>query len=245
MDDNVHQKGKKVEVDISDDSGTDEERDEKQLDELTDKEVFQMTFDSHEDGEIFYNAYAKVKGFSVRKDNIYRDKSGIVKSRNWVCAREGQRQTKYLEREDRKREPPALTRIGCEAEFRIKLDRASNKYVVANFISLHNHAMIGPLGVPFLRSHRKVSSPDKASANAMHSVGISTSHIIDLAAQQAGGYDSIGFTQKDLYNHFTAERSAEIVDGDGNWVQNSTSVQAQFLGNDFEGDGEIRDQSYW
>ncbi|KAI8563966.1 hypothetical protein RHMOL_Rhmol03G0149100 [Rhododendron molle] len=32
-----------------------------------------MIFDSNEDGKRFYNAYAKVKGFSVQKDNIHKD----------------------------------------------------------------------------------------------------------------------------------------------------------------------------
>ncbi|KAI8571218.1 hypothetical protein RHMOL_Rhmol01G0101800 [Rhododendron molle] len=74
--------------------------------------------------------------------------------------------------------------------------------------------MIGPCGVPFLRSHRKVRSSDKASANTMHKVGIKTSHIMDFVAQQSGGYESVGYTQKDLYNHFTAQRNIEVADGD-------------------------------
>ncbi|KAI8534282.1 hypothetical protein RHMOL_Rhmol10G0078200 [Rhododendron molle] len=43
------------------------------LDELTEEDVYEMIFDSDKDGERFYNAYAKVKGFSVRKDNIHKD----------------------------------------------------------------------------------------------------------------------------------------------------------------------------
>ncbi|KAI8555919.1 hypothetical protein RHMOL_Rhmol05G0213400 [Rhododendron molle] len=70
------------------------------------------------------------------------------------------------------------------------------------------------MGVPFLRSHRKVRSPDKTSANTMHKVGIKTHHIMDFAAQQSGGYDKIGYTQKDLYNYFTAQRKIEVADGD-------------------------------
>ncbi|KAI8543029.1 hypothetical protein RHMOL_Rhmol08G0187300 [Rhododendron molle] len=70
------------------------------------------------------------------------------------------------------------------------------------------------MGVPFLRSHTKVRSPDKASANTMHKVGIKTSHIMDFAAQQSGGYDKVGYTQKDLYNNFTAQRKIEVADGD-------------------------------
>ncbi|KAF7148543.1 hypothetical protein RHSIM_Rhsim03G0160300 [Rhododendron simsii] len=214
MDDNVQRNGKNVVIDICDDSSNDDGNDgndEKRLDELTEEEVYQMTFDMHEDGETFYNAYAKVNGFSIRNYNMHKDNAGIVKSRKWVCSKEGYRDTKYLEREDRIRGPQALT---CPAVFSITLERSSGKYLVNNFVSVHNHSMIGPCGVPFLRSHRKVSSSDKASANTMHKVGIKTNHIMDFAAEQSGGYESVGYTQKDLYNHFIAQRNIEVADGD-------------------------------
>ncbi|KAF7112976.1 hypothetical protein RHSIM_RhsimUnG0173400 [Rhododendron simsii] len=59
MDDNVQRNGKHVVIDICDDSSNDDGNDDKRLDELTEEEVYQMTFDMHEDGETFYNAYAK------------------------------------------------------------------------------------------------------------------------------------------------------------------------------------------
>ncbi|KAI8538662.1 hypothetical protein RHMOL_Rhmol09G0122200 [Rhododendron molle] len=120
MDDNVQRNGKNVVIDICDDSSNDDGNDEKRLDELTEEEVYQMTFDMHEDGGTFYNAYAKVNGFSIRNYNMHKDNAGIVKSRN------------------------------------VTLERSSGKYLVNNFVSVHNHPLIGPCGVPFLRSHRKV-----------------------------------------------------------------------------------------
>ncbi|XP_058202985.1 protein FAR1-RELATED SEQUENCE 11-like [Rhododendron vialii] len=147
MDDNVQGNGKNVVIGICDDSSNDDGNDEKRLDELTEDEVYQMRFDMHEDGETFYNACAKVNGFSIRNYNMHKDNAG-------------------------------------------------------------------PRGIPFFRSHGKVSSSDKASANIMHKVGIKTSHIMDFAAQHSGGYESVEYTQKDLYNHFTAQRNIEVVDGD-------------------------------
>ncbi|KAF7151281.1 hypothetical protein RHSIM_Rhsim02G0172000 [Rhododendron simsii] len=37
---------------------------------------------------------------------------------------------------------------------------------------------------------------------------------MDFVAQQSGGYESVGYTQKDLYNHFTVQRNIEVADGD-------------------------------
>ncbi|KAI8559090.1 hypothetical protein RHMOL_Rhmol04G0147800 [Rhododendron molle] len=92
------------------------------------EEVYQMTFDMHEDGETFYNTYAKVNSFSIRNYNMHKHNASIVKSRKWV--------------------------------------------------------------------------------------GIKTSHIMDFASQQSGGYEYVKFTQKDLYNYFTAQRNIEVSDGD-------------------------------
>ncbi|KAI8559092.1 hypothetical protein RHMOL_Rhmol04G0147800 [Rhododendron molle] len=139
------------------------------------EEVYQMTFDMHEDGETFYNTYAKVNSFSIRNYNMHKHNA-------------------------------------------ITFERSFGKYLVNNFVSVHNHPMIGPCGVPFLRSHRKVSSSDKALVNTMHKVGIKTSHIMDFASQQSGGYEYVKFTQKDLYNYFTAQRNIEVSDGDAEGV---------------------------
>ena len=40
----------------------------KDLHELTEADVFLITFNSESKGEIFYNNYAKVVGFSIQKD---------------------------------------------------------------------------------------------------------------------------------------------------------------------------------
>ncbi|XP_028064308.1 protein FAR1-RELATED SEQUENCE 5-like [Camellia sinensis] len=137
-------------------------RDIKHLDELTENDVFEMTFDSEENGERFFNSYAKVKGFSIRRDQLYKDKNNMVISRNWVCSKEGHRQSKYLEIKERKREPKQLTKVGCRACFCIKYNRRTSKYEMNEFFKEHNHSMIRPLGVQFLRSHRNVTSADKA-----------------------------------------------------------------------------------
>ncbi|KAL7189512.1 hypothetical protein ACSBR1_039207 [Camellia fascicularis] len=74
--------------------------------------------------------------------------------------------------------------------------------------------MIKPLGVQFLRSYRNVTSANKAQGNAMHRIGMRTSHITDFPAQQASGYENVGFIQNDLCNHFGTKHRAQVVDGD-------------------------------
>lgn len=55
---------------------------------------------------------------------------------------------------------------------------------------------------------------DIAKLTAMRKVSISTFHANDLLVNQACGYDYVGFTLKDLYNHIDSGRREILVDGD-------------------------------
>ena len=182
--------------------------------DLTSTEVLAMTFISHEAAGQFYNTYGRYAGFSVHKDDLKHDKNNMPISRRWVCSREGYRSVKNVERVERSREPRGLTRVGCKATFRVKFDRKTQKWVVKEFVMDHNHELVTQCGVPFLRSHRRVKSPDRAQAISLRNVGMHTSHIRDFMLQQSGGYQNVGFTTKDLYNDMTSYRKEELRDGD-------------------------------
>ena len=59
-------------------------------------------------------------------------------------------------------EPRSLTRDGCEAAFRIGLNRKGGKWIVKEFIGEHNHNLVDAINTQFLWSHRTVCNPDKA-----------------------------------------------------------------------------------
>ena len=62
---------------------------EKILNGLTLESVWKMEFSSIEYIEEFYNLFAKVIEFSVRKDDVKRDKNQNIVSSKWVCSKEG------------------------------------------------------------------------------------------------------------------------------------------------------------
>ncbi|KAI8542606.1 hypothetical protein RHMOL_Rhmol08G0150500 [Rhododendron molle] len=156
------------------------------LNMLTVRDVFKMKFDSEENAHAFYNAYAMVMGFSIRKDRKKVRRENVVVSRKWVCSRQGVRAKKYLEHVNRLRAPRAETRVGCTAIFRVRYDVKMREYIVTHFVSEHNHPLAAPHCVPFLWSHRSVTSADKAQTKAMRNVGISTGQIMDLMTIQSG-----------------------------------------------------------
>ncbi|KAF3950776.1 hypothetical protein CMV_023511 [Castanea mollissima] len=160
---------------------------EKGIDHLTDAEITSLRFSSIDDGGQFYNTYAKLVGFSIRKDEIKRNKNNIVTSRRWVCAKEGFRTTRKEDNLNCKREARPITRTGCKAAFRIRFDRRSNEWVVGEFKKMHNHDLVAQLETQFLRSHRHIKDSDKAYIIALHNVGIKSNQIMDNLIQQAGG----------------------------------------------------------
>ncbi|CAL5326683.1 unnamed protein product [Camellia sinensis] len=126
---------------------------------LTKEDVLQMKFNSEDDAYTFYDAYAKVSDFSVRRSRkrISGDNK-FVESRKWVCPREGVSEKKYLQRVERVRTPRVETSLFCSATFRVRDDKTVSKYVVTHFVGEHNHPLAAPHCVPFLWSHRFVSS---------------------------------------------------------------------------------------
>ncbi|CAA0818605.1 Armadillo repeat-containing kinesin-like protein 3 [Striga hermonthica] len=177
--------------------------------------IKEKMFESEEEAGDFYNFYAKCTGFSIRKEDVRRNKSsGMIDMRKWVCSKEGFRDKKWLEKEDKTREPRPMTRVGCPALFRVKYNKRLKKFVVTEFVKKHNHELMTEEGVSFLFSHRSVKESDLVEAISMHEVGWRTSEIMNFFAHRAGGYHKVGFTLKDLYNCIYAKRKAEIRDGD-------------------------------
>lgn len=58
------------------------------------------------------------------------------------------------------------------------------------------------------------------SIDDFHEVGVKTSKIFAAMAKQHGGYENIGFTEKDLRNHFDKERRLELAAGDASAMLN-------------------------
>ncbi|KAF5194972.1 Far1-related sequence [Thalictrum thalictroides] len=92
-----------------------------------------MEFESHHKAFLFYNAYARVLGFIVRKDKTRKSNiDGSLLFRRFCCSREGYRRTNNeIENNERKQvrggvvvkvRPRILpvTRVGCNAKMEVK-----------------------------------------------------------------------------------------------------------------------------
>ena len=196
------------------DADIDIDAEEEQLLNITREKLMSLTFDSLHDAEQFYKKYARVNGFGIRKDDIYKNRYGEPLSRRMVCCAEGKRELKYVKNPMRQREHRPLTRTGCKAGLRVRKNKDIGKWEVYFFEDEHNHEVLGPKHTALHRCHRTLTKADVSQVDTMQSYGIKGSQIYGYIAGQAGGYDKVGFTKKDMFNHINHVRLANTSNGD-------------------------------
>ena len=135
---------------------------------LDDNDVMSMMFDTMEEAKTFYLLFARATGFSVQKGYKFADDNERVRYRQWVCSREGQRDPKHMNREDKRREPRPNTRVDCQATLKNRYALEEDKYVVSEFLRLHTHKLACPSTTIFLKCHRKVSDTDTHTTSCRH-----------------------------------------------------------------------------
>ena len=188
------------------------------LTSLQPTDVIGKEFASVQDAEAFYKNYSLFVGFSIRKDEMRRDRHGMITIRRWVCSKQGYRDQKYIDKTDKKREPRGQTREGCRAAFKIKIDRTSMMWVVTEFVIEHTHNLAPHNHIQFLRSHRSVKDSAIAQLHSWRTVGVKTAQVMDHLVDQSGSYSNVGHTKKDLQNRGDFIRRSEIQTSDANSV---------------------------
>ncbi|RYR28951.1 hypothetical protein Ahy_B01g053180 [Arachis hypogaea] len=127
---------------------------------------------------LFYSLYAKMNGFTVRKNKIWRNVRNEVTQQEFVCFRHRFRGIGSVNDGKRqKREPKAETRCGCEAEMRVHVHSDSGRWIISYFQDVHNHELLDDRLTFMLPGHRKMDAAVVEQMNMMLRVGIKTPHI--------------------------------------------------------------------
>lgn len=178
--------------------------------------VKEMTFVSEEAAFVFYNAYAKEHGFSIRRDRLKRGKgpSRQIQLRKFVCSRQGKRQPQFLTMEGRRRRLRPESRCNCGAELIVNLDKKREVWFVKSFVDDHNHILARPDEVPFLWSHRKIKPYQKSMILSMISSGVRKHMVMKTMRSHVPTYRDLGFVDKDLYNMCSREKRKMLKEGD-------------------------------
>ncbi|XLR22280.1 hypothetical protein S83_050180 [Arachis hypogaea] len=116
----------------------------KRIADLMVEDIWNLEFRTEDEACQFYNAYSCWHGFVMRKDDVVKDNQGRIISRQLVCNKEGWRNMRYLDMDDRSRESRSLTRTKCPARLRVKLDYSCGRWKVSCFVESHNHDLTPP-----------------------------------------------------------------------------------------------------
>ncbi|XP_016191915.1 protein FAR-RED IMPAIRED RESPONSE 1-like [Arachis ipaensis] len=95
---------------------------------------------------------------------------------------------------------------------RIKRKAESNNWYVCRFVDEHNHDLLPAKFVSYLPAYRKLSDVDRAHMDSLRQVGISIPKIYESITAQAGGFNLVTFTKRDMYNVVRRQRAMQSSD---------------------------------
>ncbi|KAM0863400.1 hypothetical protein ACQ4PT_044620 [Festuca glaucescens] len=171
-----------------------------------------MRFDTLEEAQRHYLAFARRRGFGIRYN--YRKRSevtGDLIRAAMVCHKAGHQ---AKENEDTQKPKPVApdrmkgnnVRTDCPARMALKV--RDGNWLVTEFCDDHNHPLILKWSLTgFLRSHKEIPREDQDFIRILHSVNMETSRMMQLMATL---YESVegAYTPKEMAN-FRATLRAE------------------------------------
>ncbi|RYQ98503.1 hypothetical protein Ahy_B07g086233 isoform B [Arachis hypogaea] len=208
------------------------------------EDIWNLEFRTEDEACQFYNAYSCWHGFVMRKDDVVRDNQGRIISRKLVYNKEGWRNMRYLDLDDRSREARSLTRTKCPARLRVKLDYGCGRWKVTCFVESHNHDLTPPQFAHLVPANRRLTVTDKVQVENLHNFGVKTCHIMGYIAFQKGGYRHAGFTRKDLYNHIDRYRRSKVKNGDANAANGQSIIDYHCFGDIVAFDSTYKKNKY-
>ncbi|XP_025692793.1 protein FAR1-RELATED SEQUENCE 5-like [Arachis hypogaea] len=119
-----------------------------------------------------------------------------------------------MHREDRKKDPRPIMRCGCEARIKVHADDASGRWFVEQICDNHNHPMLDARFRGLSRSQRAIKEGDLHQMNSMRKAGLRVSTIFRAFANQSGGFETVRFEIKDIYNAIEKQRRAGVTDAE-------------------------------
>ena len=165
-----------------------------------------LEFASVEEAFNFYNEYAWLGGFSVRKDTSRKNKDGVICMQLLRCSKAGKRNQRTILIEESKRRSCPLTRWCCPAKIVFKRPMNGIAYQVSQFIESHNHVLCTPTKTSRLRSHKRVTEEDLEFITTLKKSGVGVARSINFMRAEVGGPSHLGFSERDLRNALDRRR---------------------------------------
>ncbi|KAE8022493.1 hypothetical protein FH972_008288 [Carpinus fangiana] len=169
-------------------------------------------FESDEHAYKFYNKYARLVGFSVRKDWVNRSKvHGQVVSRKFTCSKEGYRRKD--KRDVNVKKHRRETRTGCLAHM-IITRQPDGKYRVTHFEAQHNHDNVNPTNAQTLQLQRELSCSSDAEAGLENNLGSHSKSAFESMTMRFEVQESLDELAIDYDNYLQSERLRDMKEGE-------------------------------
>ncbi|KAK1559249.1 hypothetical protein Q3G72_012420 [Acer saccharum] len=169
-------------------------------------------FESDENAYRFYNRYARLLGFNVRKDWVNRSKiHGQVVSRKFTCSREGYRRKDKRDINVKKHRKE--TRTGCLAHM-IITRQPDGKYRVTHFEANHNHDNINPNSAQILKLQKELRIAQAVDSDSPNNLGTQSNSESELMSGRFEVRDPLHYLAMDHENHLRSERVRDMKEGE-------------------------------
>ncbi|KAL5567819.1 hypothetical protein UlMin_024394 [Ulmus minor] len=169
-------------------------------------------FESDEHAYRFYNKYARLVGFSVRKDWVNKSKvHGQVVSRKFTCSREGYRRRDKRDVNVKKHRKE--TRTGCLAHM-IITRQPDGKYRVTHFEAQHNHDFVNPSDDQTLPLERELSVNQGNEAELEEDLGPKLNPAFESMSRQCRLRDCLDDVSLKFDNYLRTERTRDMKEGE-------------------------------
>ncbi|XP_045792032.1 protein FAR1-RELATED SEQUENCE 5-like [Trifolium pratense] len=130
--------------------------------ELNSEPYIGMEFKTVEKVREFYNSFAKRLGFGVRVRST-KPKRAIL-----VCCNEGQHMMKSSRNKEiqydtnQAKRKCSTQRSGCQASLIVSRGTTEGNWIICSFNNDHNHDMVSPRSVSYMRCHKRMSTAAKS-----------------------------------------------------------------------------------
>ncbi|KAJ7975671.1 Protein FAR1-RELATED SEQUENCE 5 [Quillaja saponaria] len=169
-------------------------------------------FESDEHAYRFYNKYARLIGFSVRKDWVNRSKvHGQVVSRKFTCSKEGHRRKDKRDVNVKKHRKE--TRTGCLAHI-IITRQPDSKYRVTHFEAEHNHDDINPSSAHMLTLESELGIDQAAEAESKDNLGPRSKAALEIMNRRLEARESLDYLALEYDNYLRSERVRDMTEGE-------------------------------
>ncbi|KAG6408027.1 hypothetical protein SASPL_131029 [Salvia splendens] len=169
-----------------------------------------LQFESRERLFTSYQAFAKIKGFSIFTRNASNDKYLVL-----ACERARKPNAKKFSK-----------KINCPA--RLNAVKQSNGYwQISTVHSQHNHDLEPQLS-EFMPAHRHLSTNLKVHLEAYDRAGVRTCKTVRMLEALVGGPPNLGASMKDCRNHIEKMRRLRLGDGDAVAIQQMFKSRAAY-----------------